>query len=86
MRSADTQDPPGIVGIPLARLLADPHARALDRDHVTALADSTVEIRLLEPAVVRPAGTDYEVMAGRRPCSIPVFIVKTTALPAKVAS
>jgi uncharacterized ParB-like nuclease family protein len=53
-----------IIDVPLHLIHANPHARAVDRVHVDALAVSILEIGLLEPVVVRSLGDAYEVMAG----------------------
>jgi uncharacterized ParB-like nuclease family protein len=53
-----------VIDVPLHLIRANPHARAVDRVHVDALAGSVTEMGLLEPVVVRSLEDAYEVMAG----------------------
>jgi ParB-like chromosome segregation protein Spo0J len=53
-----------VAEVPLHLITANPHARAIDRGHVDALAGSVAEIGLLEPVVLRSFGDAFEVMAG----------------------
>ena len=50
--------------IPLDRIAIGDNVRELDADHVDALAAS-IELRgLVVPVIVRPAGDDYQLVAG----------------------
>lgn len=54
--------------IPIARILANPAQPRLsyDEDSLTELADSIREHGVLQPILVRPAGSEYELVAGER--------------------
>ncbi len=54
--------------LPVARVLANPAQPRLsyDEDSLTELADSIREHGVLQPILVRPAGSEYELVAGER--------------------
>jgi ParB family transcriptional regulator, chromosome partitioning protein len=54
--------------LPVARVLANPAQPRLsyDEESLTELADSIREHGVLQPILVRPAGSEYELVAGER--------------------
>ena len=63
-----SDDAPALRNIPLQSIRPNPHQprRLFDEDGLQELADSIAQIGVLQPILVRPADSGYEIIAGER--------------------
>ena len=66
--AADERRPSGVAEIPTAQVFPNPQQprRTFEPDALADLQRSIVELGILVPVIVRPKGTNYELIAGER--------------------